>query len=162
MGILLVLRFEPGYGHLAGANVSHLQQSHLTSLLSMVGQLTEQAQAELETDTEAARVFLAVYSGFLIETGTGIRWILEPDLIEHATEVIGRRAPDAGPASADLAARLLATLWASSVLAGVDTEDWAREAPELPAICIRMAGFLTGEREVPPEERTKRNETSEP
>ncbi|MFD9881590.1 hypothetical protein ACFWZT_09010 [Streptomyces alboflavus] len=134
--------------------MSHLQQSHLTSLLDMVGQLTEQAQAGLENDTEAARVFLAVYSGFLIETGTGIRWILEPDLIEHATEVIARRAPDAGPASADLAARLLATLWASCVLAGVDTEDWAREAPELPAICIRMAGFLTGEREAGPEKRT--------
>lgn len=155
MGILLVLRFEPGYGHLAGANVSHLQQSHLKGLLDMVGQLTEQAQAGLETDTEAARVFLAVYSGFLIETGTGIRWILEPDLIEHATDVIRHRAPDAGPACADLAARLLATLWASCVLAGVDTEDWAREAPELPSICVRMAGFLTGERAASPESQDR-------
>lgn len=113
----------------------------------MVGRLTEQARAGLEQDTDTAGVFLAVYSGFLIETGTGIRWILEPDLIEHATEVIRGHAPGAGAARTDLAARLLATLWASCVLAGVDTEDWAREAPELPDICVRMAGFLTGERD---------------
>ncbi|GGS05736.1 hypothetical protein GCM10010252_50590 [Streptomyces aureoverticillatus] len=127
--------------------MSHLQQSHLSSLLDMVGQLTDQARAGLEQDTDTTGVFLAVYAGFLIETGTGIRWILEPDLIEHATDVIRAQAPGAGTVRTDLAARLLATLWASCVLAGVDTEDWAREAPELPAICVRMAGFLTGERD---------------
>ncbi|QCX77182.1 hypothetical protein C9F11_17645 [Streptomyces sp. YIM 121038] len=127
--------------------MSQLQQSHLSSLLGMVTELTEQARAGLGRPSEADRVFLAVYSGFLIETGAGIRWLLEPSLIEYAAHAVRRQAPAASPARADVASRLLATLWASCLLAGVDTEDWDLEAPELPAICVRMAGLVTGERE---------------
>ncbi|MGA4841365.1 hypothetical protein [Streptomyces sp. G45] len=176
--------------------MSDLQQHHLSSLLGMVAQLTEQARSTVDqdhgpgrgddrsdgwgddwgqgwgegwgegqgaalgagpgaapgagSDREAARIFLAVYAGVLIETGAGIRWLLEPSLIEHATDVIRAREPAVGPARADLAARLLATLWSSCVLTGLDAEDWDREAPELPEVCVRMAGLLTGEREPEP------------
>ncbi|WP_282793659.1 hypothetical protein [Streptomyces sp. CC224B] len=126
--------------------MSELQQSHLSSLLGMVTDLTEQARANHAKGVEADPVHLAVYSGFLVETGTSIRWLLEPALLEQAAEAVRRQAPAASPAHADVAARLLATLWSSCVLAGVDTEDWDREAPELPAICLRMATLVTGER----------------
>lgn len=67
--------------------------SHLGDHLALITQFTEQARAGVEQDSETARVFLSVYCGFLIEAGAGIRWLLEPALIEQATVAIRRLAP---------------------------------------------------------------------
>ncbi|MGW5733619.1 MULTISPECIES: hypothetical protein [Streptomyces] len=113
--------------------------SHLGDHLGLISQFTEQARVGLEEENDTARIFMAVYSGFLVEAGAGIRWLLEPSLIERATVAVRRAAPRAGRTQRDLATRLLATLWTAGVVAGVDTEDWIRSAPELPGICLRMA-----------------------
>ncbi|MFE3186001.1 hypothetical protein ACFXKR_34775 [Streptomyces violascens] len=65
-------------------------------------------------------------------------------MIEQATVAVRREAPSVTGAELDLATRLLATLWAAGVVAGVDPEDWVRSAPELPAICRRMAAQVRG------------------
>lgn len=113
--------------------------SRLGDHLGLVSQLTEQARVGLEKESDTARIFMAIYSGFLVEAGAGIRWLLEPSLIERATVAVRRKAPAGRRAERDLATRLLATIWTAGVVAGVDTEDWVRSAPELPAICLRMA-----------------------
>lgn len=113
--------------------------SHLGDHLGLISQFTEQARIGLEKETDTSRIFMAVYSGFLVEAGAGIRWLLEPSLIERATVAVRRAAPVARGAERDLATRLLATMWTAGVVAGVDTEDWIRCAPELPEICLRMA-----------------------
>ncbi|MFD9636767.1 hypothetical protein [Streptomyces violascens] len=104
-----------------------------------MAQFTEQARVGLEKNSDTARIFMAIYSGFLMEAGAGIRWLLEPSLIEQATVAVRREAPSVTGAELDLATRLLATLWAAGMVAGVDPEDWVRSAPELPVICLRMA-----------------------
>lgn len=117
--------------------------SHLGDHLAMISQLTEQARTGLAKQSDTARIFMAVYSGFLVEAGAGIRWLLEPSLIEQATVAVRRAAPQITGEERDAATRLLATLWTSGVVVGVDTEDWIRNAPELPAICLRMAAAVT-------------------
>ncbi|MDG4862973.1 hypothetical protein P8605_33025 [Streptomyces sp. T-3] len=119
--------------------------SHLGDHLGLISQFTEQARVGLEKESDSARIFLAVYSGFLVEAGAGIRWLLEPSLIEQATVTVRREAPGVKGAERDLATRLLATLWTAGVVAGVDTEDWIRSAPELPGICLRLAAQVTGD-----------------
>ncbi|MGW6022524.1 hypothetical protein [Streptomyces sp. NPDC055099] len=113
--------------------------SHLGDHLGLISQFTEQARVGLEEENDTARIFMAIYSGFLVEAGAGIRWLLEPSLIERATVAVRRVAPGVRGAERDLATRLLATLWTAGVVAGVDTDDWIRAAPELPEICLRMA-----------------------
>ncbi|WP_371526066.1 hypothetical protein OG302_07745 [Streptomyces sp. NBC_01283] len=98
--------------------------SHLGDHLGLIPQFTEQARVGLEEENDTARVFMAIYSGFLVEAGAGIRWLLEPPLIERATGAVRRAAPAARGAERDRATRLLATLWTAGVVAGVDTEDW--------------------------------------
>nr|WSZ20220.1 hypothetical protein OH837_46445 [Streptomyces canus] len=39
----------------------------------------------------------------------------------------------------EVATRLPATLWTAAAVAGIDTEDWIRDEPELPGICLRVA-----------------------
>ncbi|MGW2817206.1 hypothetical protein [Streptomyces sp. NPDC001415] len=119
--------------------------SHLGDHLALITQFTEQARAGVEQDSRTARVFLSVYCGFLIEAGVGIRWLLEPALIEQATVAIRRLAPAAPADQQEFATRLLATMWAAGVVGGIDTSDWARCAPELPSVCLRLAGHVTGE-----------------
>ncbi|MDQ0604578.1 hypothetical protein QF037_008923 [Streptomyces canus] len=119
--------------------------SHLSDHLGLISQFTEQAPVRLEKESDTARIFMAVYSGFLVEAGAGIRWLLEPSLIEQATVAVRRQAPTATGAERALATRLLATLWTAGVVAGVDTEDWIRDAPELPVICLRMAAQVVNE-----------------
>ncbi|WP_329394899.1 hypothetical protein [Streptomyces melanogenes] len=119
--------------------------SHLGDHLALITQFTEQARVGLERDSETARVFLSVYCGFLIEAGAGIRWLLEPALIEQATVAIRRLAPAAPVDQQELATRLLATIWAAGVVGGIGASDWARWAPELPAVCLRLARHTTGE-----------------
>lgn len=75
----------------------------------------------------------------------GIRWLLEPALIEQATVAIRRLAPAAPVDQQELATRLLATIWAAGVVGGIGASDWARWAPELPAVCLRLARHTTGE-----------------
>lgn len=118
--------------------------SHLGDHLGLVAQFTEQARAGLENDSDTARIFMAIYSGFLVEAGAGIRWLLEPSLIEQATVAVRREAPSVTGVERDLATRLLATLWAAGVVAGVGPGDWVRSAPELPAICLRIAAQVGG------------------
>lgn len=124
--------------------------SHLGDHLGLISQFTEQARVGLEKESDTARIFMAIYAGFLVEAGAGIRWLLEPSLIEQATVAVRRQAPTATGAERDLATRLLATLWTAGVVAGVDTEDWIRDAPELPAICLRMAAQVVNEVEPRP------------
>lgn len=50
----------------------------------------------------------------------------------------------------EVATRLLATLWTAGVVVGIDTEDWIRNAPELPGICLRMAAQLESEPDTDP------------
>ncbi|MGW6054479.1 hypothetical protein [Streptomyces sp. NPDC055189] len=116
--------------------------SHLGDHLGLISQFTEQARVGLERETDTARIFMAIYSGFLVEAGAGIRWLLEPSLIERATVAVRRAAPTARGSETDLATRLLATLWTAGVVAGIDTEDWITGAPELPGICLRMASQM--------------------
>ncbi|MEU0211302.1 hypothetical protein ABZ235_34120 [Streptomyces canus] len=63
-------------------------------------------------------------------------------MIEQATVAVRRAAPRTMGPEREVATRLLATLWTTGVVAGVDTEDWIRDAPELPGICLRMAAQL--------------------
>ncbi|MFE3181406.1 hypothetical protein ACFXKR_11030 [Streptomyces violascens] len=116
--------------------------SHMNSYLALVAQLTEQAEAGLAEESDTARIFMTLYSGFLFEAGAGIRCLLDPSLIEQATVAVRRQAPTLHGPARDLAGRLLAAIWASGILAGVDTDDWIRNAPELPAICLRMAALF--------------------
>ena len=123
---------------------------HLSDHLGLVSQFTEQARLGLPRDSDTARILMAIYAGFLVEAGAGIRWLLEPSLIEQATVAVRREAPGVTSAERDLATRLLATLWSAGVVAGVDAEDWIRSAPELPGICLRMAARITdGEEQGP-------------
>ncbi|MEV6751347.1 hypothetical protein [Streptomyces sp. NPDC051214] len=118
--------------------------SHLGDHLGLISQFTEHARVGLEEENDTARIFMAIYSGFLVEAGAGIRWLLEPSLIERATVAVRRVAPGVRGAERDLATRLLATLWTAGVVAGVDTDDWIRAAPELPESCLRMAAEVVG------------------
>jgi hypothetical protein len=118
----------------------------------LTSQFTEQARVGLERESDTARIFMAIHSGFLVEVGAGIRWLLEPSLIEQATVAVRRQAPTATVVERDLATRLLATLWTAGVVAGVDIEDWIRDAPELPVICLRMAAQVVNEVEPRPPE----------
>ena len=117
--------------------------SHLKDHLGLISQFPQQAQAGLEKESDTARIFMAIYSGFLVEAGARIRWLLEPSVIEQSTVAIRRVAPAITGAERDLATRLLAIVWTAGVVAGVDTEDWMRSAPELPGICLRMAAQVT-------------------
>ncbi|MFG2500472.1 hypothetical protein ACGFSB_19925 [Streptomyces sp. NPDC048441] len=118
-------------------------RSHLGDHLRLIAQFNEQARRGLKKDSDDAHVFMAVYSGFLIEAGAQLRSQLDPSLAEQATVAIRRRAPTATRMERDLATRLLATLWAAGQTAGIDTADWIRAAPELPDICLRAAALVT-------------------
>ncbi|HET6857902.1 MAG TPA: hypothetical protein VFH94_12535 [Streptomyces sp.] len=123
--------------------------THLASQLDLVAQFTDQARVGLERKSETIRIFIAIYSGFLIEAGSGIRCLLEPSVIEQATVAVRKHAPDAPHPQRDRATRLLATLWSAGIVASIDTEDWIREAPELPEICLRMAMLFPDEPDEP-------------
>ncbi|MEU5896851.1 hypothetical protein [Streptomyces venezuelae] len=116
--------------------------SHLGDHLGLIAAFNEQARKGLERDSDTARIFMAIYSGFLIEVGAQIRMRLDPSLMEQATVAIRQRNPEVTRAQRDAATRLLATLWAAGLTAGVDTEDWMRAAPELPDICLRVAALV--------------------
>ncbi|MEN8651195.1 hypothetical protein ABCR94_11260 [Streptomyces sp. 21So2-11] len=113
--------------------------THLAGQVDLVAQFTDQARVGLERESDTVRLFMAVYSGFLIEAGSGIRCLLDPSVIEQATVAIRRLAPDAPHPQRNRATRLLATLWSAGIVASIDTEHWISEAPELPEICLRMA-----------------------
>ncbi|WP_158013053.1 hypothetical protein [Streptomyces sp. Root369] len=52
---------------------------------------------------------MAIYAGFLVEAGAGIRWLLEPALIEQATVAVRRAAPRTMGPEREVARRLPAT-----------------------------------------------------
>ncbi|POX42830.1 hypothetical protein C3486_02790 [Streptomyces sp. Ru73] len=122
-----------------------LVRRRLEDQLTLIARLAGQARAGLAKDVEAGCVFLAIYSGVLTEAGTEIRARLDPSLLEQATVAVRRRAPDADREQTMLAIRLLASLWAAGLVAGVNTRDWLRRAPELPTLWPRMAAQLIRE-----------------
>ncbi|MFH8411295.1 hypothetical protein ACH4FX_42015 [Streptomyces sp. NPDC018019] len=116
--------------------------SHLGDHLGLIAAFNEQARKGLEQDSDTARIFMAIYSGFLIEAGAQIRVRLDPSLMEQATVAIRQRNPEVTRAQREAATRLLATVWAAGWTGGADSEDWRRVAPELPDICLRVAALV--------------------
>ncbi|MDI5907932.1 MULTISPECIES: hypothetical protein [Streptomyces] len=52
---------------------------------------------------------MAIYAGFLVEAGAGVRWLLASALIEQATVAVRRAAPRTMAPECEVARRLLAT-----------------------------------------------------
>ncbi|MET9458409.1 hypothetical protein ABZY05_25570 [Streptomyces canus] len=124
--------------------------SHLGDHLGLISQFTEQARIGLVQESDTSRLFMAIHAGFLVEAGAGIRWLLEPALIEQAMVAVRRVAPRTTGPEGEVATRLPATLWSAGVVVGIDTEDWIRKTPELPGICLRMAAQLESEPDTDP------------
>ncbi|MGW8375501.1 hypothetical protein [Streptomyces sp. ODS28] len=129
----------------SGAARPGTPRGRLGGHLELVARLTERARSDVERDSDATRVFLAGYAGFLTESGAEIRWLLEPSVAEQATVAVRRRtAGDLSDPQLRLAARLLALVWSSGAAAGLTTDDWLRAAPELPDICLRVVRHMAG------------------
>ncbi|KUN60418.1 hypothetical protein AQJ46_38100 [Streptomyces canus] len=59
--------------------------------------------------TLAGHLGMAIYAGFLVEAGAGVRWLLASALIEQATVAVRRAAPRTMAPECEVARRLLAT-----------------------------------------------------